>query len=475
MKQKRSLRNSKGHIVSVAGDMAEVVFDGQVPAIFEVVVARGDPGTKLLVYAASGQHRVSAMILSGRSGLYRGRAVVGIGETLTVAVGRGVLGRITNIFGSAVDGKGKLGPNLPRSPIRRPAPAYEDVSTKRTIWETGIKAIDFFAPLVRGGKMGLFGGAGVGKTVLLSEILHNIVTLKKDGKKTGKKRFSVFAGVGERVREGQELYEELSTRGVLPQTALVFGPMGSAASVRFLTAMAGATVAEYFQDELGADVLFFIDNVFRFAQAGMELATITRAIPSEDGYQATLASEMAAFHERLVSRGSSDVSTIEAIYVPSDDLLDTGVQAIYPYLDSIVTLSRDVYQEGRLPAIDLLSSTSAILSEEQVGQAHYQAVMDAQTILKKAQGLARMVALVGESELSADNRTLWRRSKMLTNYMTQPFFVTEVQSGKKGVSVPLTATVADVRAILDGKHDGEDPESLLFVGELKSEKLKISF
>ncbi len=305
--------------------------------------------------------------------------------------------------------------------------------------------------------MGLFGGAGVGKTLLLTEIMHNVVTIQQGN------NASVFAGVGERTREGHELYGELKSRGILPYVSLVFGPMGENAAVRFLTGLAGVTLSEYFRDS-GKDVLFLIDNVFRLAQAGNELATLMNSIPSEDGYQATLSSEMANFHERLVSTNSGVISSIEAIYVPSDDLLDHGVQSIFPYLDSTVTLSRQVYQEGRLPAVDMLSSSSSALNPTVVGQQHYETAVKAQVMLKKAESLERMVALVGESELSPENQLLYRRVKKLRNFMTQNFFVAEEQTGRKGVFVPLKDTVDGVAAILSGKFDHVPDEKFSFIG-----------
>jgi F-type H+-transporting ATPase subunit beta len=354
--------------------------------------------------------------------------------------------------------------------IDKDSTPYSQIITKKEIWETGIKVIDFFSPLIKGGKLGLFGGAGVGKTLLLTEILHNVLMLKEDGKnKETKKRVSVFAGVGERIREGQELHEELSERGVLPLVALIYGPMSENAAVRFMTAQAGAAMSEYFRNE-GNDVLFFIDNVFRFAQAGSELSILTKNIPSEDGYQSTLTSEMASFHERLVSTTKGIVSTIEAIYVPSDDLSDYGVQSIYPYLDSIVALSRDVYQQGLLPAVDILATSSSILNPQYISKEHYDSVIESLSTLKNAESLERMVALVGEKELSVENQKIYKRGKILENYMTQPFFVAEDQTGNPGKYVPLTQTVEDVRAILSGAFDDLEPEKLLFIGSIAEQK-----
>lgn len=456
-----SKKSVEGVVVSVAGGVAEVKFDGQSPKIFDVLVDPKDPSVILQVYSSAGSGRYFCILLSRKAKIFRGKVLVSTGGQLSVPVGDEILGRVMNVFGEPIDGGGPIATEE-RYPLVRPSPEYQKITTKRKIWETGIKPVDFFAPLVMGGKMGLFGGAGVGKTILLSEIMHNILMLKEKAKE--KKRVSVFAGVGERIREGHELYWELKARGALPFVSLVFGSMGENAACRFLTAMAAASVVEYFRDEKNCDVLFFIDNVFRFAQAGSELATLTRTIPSEDGYQATLTSEMGSFHERIVSVKGANVSAIEAIYVPSDDLLDSGVQAIYPYLDSVITLSRDVYQEGRLPAIDLLASSTSALSPEAVGEEHYFALIGCQGILKKAEGMERMVALVGESELSPENGLIYKRAKMIKSYMTQPFFSTEKQTGKEGVFVPLKKTIADVKAIIAGEHDNIDPGELMFTG-----------
>jgi len=307
--------------------------------------------------------------------------------------------------------------------------------------------------------MGLFGGAGVGKTMLLTEILHNVVTLKKG------ENLSVFAGVGERTREGQELVAELKDKGVLEYVSLIFGEMGENAAIRYLTALAGVAMSEYFRDA-GKNVLFFIDNVFRFAQAGNELSTLMNTIPSEDGYQANLTSQMAGFHERLVSTDKAVISAIEAIYVPSDDLLDHGVQSIFPYLDSVVTLSRSVYQQGHLPAVDILASSSTALDASIVGTVHYQTAIASQALLKKAESLERMVALVGESELSPESQLTYRRAKKIRNYMTQSFYVAENQSGRPGKFVPIKTTVQDMADILAGKYDHIPEDKFLYVGAI---------
>lgn len=468
-----------GIVQSVSGDLATVAFGSVLPKLSDLLVCPGRTNEIILqVYAAGTGGSYYCMILRGKDKLTKGLRLSVTGKPLSVPVGEAVLGRVINLFGEPVDGDGPV-VGEERRPLYGQSLPYKEVTTKKEIWPTGIKSIDFFAPLVKGGKLGLFGGAGVGKTILLSEILHNIIL--RDEKNVGvgfsrpakdaktasvHKRVSVFAGIGERIREGQELFQELSERGVLPFTSLVYGPMGENASVRFLTGLAAVAIAEYFRDEKNTDVLFFADNVFRFAQAGMELSTITKRIPSEDGYQPTLTSEMAGFHERLTSSKSGELSAVEAIYVPSDDLTDSGVQSIYPYLDSIVTLSRDVYQAGRYPAIDLLACNSSILSPDNVGAEHYQLVITAQQILKKARSLERMVALVGEGELSAENRLVYHRAQVILNYMTQPFSVTENQSGQKGEFVPLDKTIADVKKIVSGLFDNEKAEEFLMIGSL---------
>ncbi len=453
-----AVTKNQGKIVGVRGQVAEVEFGQVKPGMREILVT---DGAVLQVYSSSKAGTFYCFVLKGVEKLARGIAVTATGEVLQIPVGDPVLGRVVDIFGSAVDGLGeiKLGK---KAPIFRDAVSYSELVAEVAVWETGIKVIDVFSPLVRGGKMGLFGGAGVGKTLLLTEILHNVVTLgKKDNK------VSVFAGVGERTREGQELHEELKARGILPAVSLVFGPMGENAAVRYLTGLAGVTIAEHFRDELKKDVLFFIDNVFRFAQAGNELAMLMNTIPSEDGYQATLASEMAAFHERLVSTKSAGISTIEAIYIPSDDFLDHGIQSIFPYLDSVVTLSRAVYQEGRLPAIDILASGSTIINLETVGQTHYETVIQAQSMLKRAESLERMVSLVGEAELSPENQLLYRRVRKLKNFMTQSFFVAEEQTGRAGKYVPVATTVQDTHDILTGKYDQVTEDKFLYIGSAK--------
>jgi F-type H+-transporting ATPase subunit beta len=313
-------------------------------------------------------------------------------------------------------------------------------------------------PIVKGGKKGLFGGAGVGKTVLLSELLHNVVEQAKG------KAVSVFAGVGERSREGLELWKALEQSGVFPMATLVFGQMGENPAIRFLSAMGALTLAEYYRDGLKKDVLFFIDNAFRLAQAGNELSTLMSQLPSEDGYQPTLESEMGAFHERLVSTKAGAVTTIEAIYVPADDLVDHAVQAIYPFLDSSIVLSREVYQQGFLPAVDILASASGWLNPSVVGAAHYDAAIAAKHLLEEAVALERIVSLMGEAELSKSDRTVLKRARKIRNFMTQSFYVVSNQRSSLGVFVPTEVTVRDMRAILEGAYDDVPEQDFMFVG-----------
>lgn len=451
---------NKGKIKSIKGAIVEVEFQGSVPSINDIVVLETNPEVQMEVYASSAQNRFFCLALSSVSELYRGATVLNTFEPVMIPVGAKLLGRVIDMFGTPQDGKGKLDYEE-RIPIFGQTATTNEIVTPHEILETGIKAIDFFSPIFRGGKVGLFGGAGVGKTVLLTEIIHNIVILNKE------KSASVFCGVGERIREGHELYETLEKNSVLPQVSLIYGQMGENAATRFRTAYAGITLAEYFRDHEKKDVLFFIDNIFRFAQAGYELSTLMNTIPSEGGYQATLASEMASFQERLVSYTTASITAIEAVYIPSDDITDQAVQSVFPYLDSITVLSRQVYQEGHFPAIDLTASASSALNEETVGKKHYDSVIQSLTLLKKAAALERVVSLVGESELSTDDQSLYRRAKILKSYMTQNFFVTTSQTGKPGQYIPREQSVSDVEQILTGRYDNFPSETFLYVGSLR--------
>lgn len=455
-----------GKVVSVKGQIIEVEFVGEKPRINDVLVYKEDPSVCMEVYTSASPNSFFCLALTEVTKLNYGSDVICTDQPIKIPVGVEMLGRVVDTLGAPQDGMGEIKVKEQR-PIISKDVAFADVHIPNEMLETGIKPVDFFTPIVKGGKVGLFGGAGVGKTVIISEVIHNLVILNPE------KNVTVFTGVGERTREGEELFETLKESKVMQGVSLIYGSMGENPALRFRTAFTGVTLAEYFRDSLGKDVLFFIDNIFRFAQSGYELSTLINAIPSEGGYQSTLTSEMASFHERLVSTNKNAITTFEAIYVPADDLTDSGVQAIFPYLDSGIILSRSIYQEGRFPAIDLANSSSSSLSADIVGDVHYQTALDAQALLKKAVALERIVSLIGESELSAEDQVIYKRSKMLKNYMTQNFTVVETQTGKKGVYVTVKETVADVRAILDGKVDQLVPEDFMFIATLKDLDQKI--
>lgn len=447
-----------GTVKAVRGSVVEVEFLTQKPSLYEVLVLEGNPSVMLEVYASASAHSFYCLGLKGIERLFRLQKVVSTGKQLEFPVGVELLGRATNAFGEPVDSLGPIKP-AELSEIHK-RNILDDFVKHTELMASGIKVIDLFTPLIRGGKMGLFGGAGVGKTLLLTEALNNILSSSKG------KAVSVFAGVGERTREALELHKALYDSGALKNSSLVFGPMGENPPTRFLSAFSALCLAEYFR-ELGRDVLFFADNIFRFAQSGQELSTLTRNLPSEDGYQPTLSSEMAEFHERLSSKEKAVVTAIEAIYVPADDLLDAGVQAIFPYLDSIVVLSREIYQQGILPAVDILASSSSTLSASLVGELHYNTAIRAKSLLREAASLERIVSLVGESELSGDDLANFRRAKKLTNFMSQSFFVAAGQRGRAGKFVPIETTVEDTRDIMDGKYDDINEEEFLFIGSAK--------
>lgn len=456
-----------GKVVSVKGQIIEVEFLDEKPRIYDVLIGKDDDTVKMEVYTSASPNSFFCLALTGVTTLHHGSVVESTGQPIKIPVGPEMLGRVVDSIGQAQDGLGEIKTKETR-PIIAKDVSFANVNIPHELLETGIKVIDFFTPIVKGGKVGLFGGAGVGKTVIISEIIHNLVILAPE------ENVSVFTGVGERTREGEELFSTLIESKVMQGVSLIYGSMGENPALRFRTAFTGVTLAEYYRDSMGKNVLFFIDNIFRFAQSGYELSTLMNAIPSEGGYQSTLTSEMASFHERLVSTHKNSITTFEAIYVPADDLTDAGVQAIFPYLDSNLILSRAVYQEGRFPAIDILSSNSSALNPDTVGQDHYQTAVDAQALLKRAVALDRIVSLIGESELSAEDQQVYKRAKMLKNFMSQNFTVVETQTEKKGVFVKVGDTVADVRSILDGKVDNLVPEDLMYIGTLKDVEEKLS-
>ncbi len=447
-----------GRIVAVRQFMAEVEFSHGFPRIHELLSATHRSGSILLeVLASSSPTRMYCLMLTATP-LPAGIEVTSTGKTLEVPVGSSVLGRAIDVFGEPQDG---LESNFTekRSIYQENVPSLEHTPLTNKVMLTGIKAIDFFAPLIVGGKMGLLGGAGLGKTILLTELIHNIV-IAGDSAET-KEAVCVFSAVGERSREAHELLGNVKESGVLDRTVMVIGQMGENPAVRFRTAFAAATEAEYFRDQ-GKDVLFFIDNMFRFSQAGYELSTATNAIPSEDGYQPTLPSEVGGLHERLVSSPQGDITTIEAVYLPSDDITDYSVRSIFPYLDSFLVLSRDVYQQGRLPAVDLLGSSSAAMTPDIVGAKHYQLYLEAKKTLSAASRLERIVSLIGLSELSKQDQLTFTRATRIKNFMTQRFFVASSQTGERGEQAQLSQTLEVVERIISGNFDEVDPQEFLY-------------
>ena len=451
-----------GTVVAVSGVVVEVEFLQNQPSVNTILTLSKDPSALMEVYSSSGRNTYNCLLLSPSKNVVRGMEVVNTGKTIQVPAGDSILGRVIDIFGNFHDGL-----PVPKYEMlevfKKSNKNYEDLVVPSELLETGIKAIDFFCPILKGGKGGLFGGAGVGKTVLLTELIKNIVIV---GDSNTSKNISVFSAVGERAREAQELYENLISTGVSEYTTLILGQMGENPAVRLRTAVASAALAEYFRDEKQKNVLFFMDNFYRFAQAGNEISTLLKSIPSEDGYQADLTSQIANVQERLTSKSNAYITSIQAVFVPSDDINDYGVRSIFPYLDAYIVLSRDVYQQGRFPAVDLLASSSSALNPKTVGDLHYNTFLEAKSLLEKAQTLERIVSLIGENELSVADQTTYKRAEILKNYMTQNFSVVEDQTGKKGTKVSVHKTVEDVNRILEGKFDNKKPEDFLFIGDI---------
>lgn len=444
-----------GYITSIKGEIVEVVFYHNPPFIGEMLFLENDPQVLLEVQSALKENVFFCLSLTKTEALFRGAKVRKSGKTIEIPVGRNLLGRVIDIFGNPLDGMPSLETKEKR-PIYQNPPPYQDVFLGKELVETGIKVIDFFTPLRKGEELGIFGGAGVGKTILLSELMHNIIFSQKG--------VSVFAGLGERIREGHELYEILKKTKVLSKTCLIFGQMNEPATIRFKVGFAAATIAEYFRDHLKEDVVFLIDNVYRFLQAGNELSTLFSIIPSEDGYQPTILSEIGRLEERLASTQSNSITSIQAIYIPADDITDSGVQTLLPYFDSIVILSRNVYQEGRYPAVDILSSSSSVIDPSIIGQEHYEVALEAKKVLEKHKELEKIVSIIGESELSLENRTIYHRAKKILNFMTQNLFTVSEQTKISGQYVKRKETIKGVRKILEGELDQVPPEAFLYIG-----------
>jgi F-type H+-transporting ATPase subunit beta len=448
----------KGRVKSVRGQIVAVEhLAGTLPNRHGILSSPQDAAVKLEVYAYERQNTIHCLSLGRNDALVRGLPIVATGSPLKIPVGKKILGRVLNLFGEPQDFLGPL-KDVPRKPVYIAPPAYTEVKAAEELMETGVKAIDFFTPFLRGGKIGFIGGAGVGKTVLMTELLGNI-TKKHHG-------VSVFAGIGERIREGHELWLKLKESGTLEKTVLMMAQMNENAAVRFRIAWAAATVAEYFRDEEKKDVLFFVDNTFRFVQAGSEVSALLEQIPSEMGYQATLETEMANFQDRLVSTGNGSITSVQTVYVPADELTDPAVNTAMAYLDSVVILSRELAQKAHYPPIDPLRSSSTILKRSVVGDEHFDTATEALEILDRYEKLARIATIVGEAELSPYDRQIYRRAKKLLNYFTQPLFAIEAQTSRPGAFVPPKKTIRDVKLILSGALDEAPEERFLYIGSL---------
>jgi F-type H+-transporting ATPase subunit beta len=447
------MNNMKGEIKQVIGPVVDVYFAGeQLPALRNALVTQSN-GRKVVLEVAQhiGLGRVRAIALQDTTGLSRGTEVTDTGAPVNVPVGEQSLGRLFNVVGDAIDGK--EAPKGPTLPIHREAPPFKEQSTKAEVFETGIKPIDLLAPFIRGGKVGLFGGAGVGKTVLMQELIHNVASAHGG--------YSVFAGVGERVREGNDLYHEMKESGVIDKLAMVFGQMNEVPGARARIALSGLTMAEYFRDEMGKDVLFFMDNVFRFVQAGSEVSSLLGRVPSAVGYQPTLAEEMGQLQERITSTKKGSITSVQAIYVPADDLTDPAPATTFAHLDSTVTLSRELASIGIYPAIDPLGSNSTALAPEIVGEEHYRVALETKRVLQRYKDLQDIIAILGIEELSDEDKQLVYRARKIQRFLSHPMHVSEVFSGIPGVYVPLEETVRSFAEILDGKHD-DKPESAFY-------------
>ena len=450
-----------GRVRRVAGQVVTIECTGTYrPALGELLTGATDTAIRLEAYAYHGEALLRCLLLSQVGGLSRHTEVVSTGAPISLPVGGALLGRAINLYGEPVDGGLALEAPERRS-ITVPERMPGTLAGAGTILETGLKAVDFFAPIREGGRTALVGGAGVGKTVMQTEILRHFLTRSS-------KSVSVFAGIGERVREGHALWELLREQGVLADTSLIFGYINKNAAIRFRSAAAAATLVEYFRDTEGKDILFFIDNVFRFLQAGAELSTLLGEIPSEFGYQPTLQSEIAQFENRLASTKRGSVTSIQTLYVPSDEFENPAVTATLAHMDTVIIFSREMAARGWRPALDPLRSSSEALRPAVVGEAHYQAVTSANTVLNQYDRLERIVSIVGEEELSQENQQTFRRAQRLQFYMTQPLLTTSIEDGKPGVSVLRADVVRDVEAILAGKFDEVPAEKLLFIGDLKS-------
>lgn len=448
-----------GKITEVVGPVIDIRFkDGELPEILNAVEI-DNHGKKLVVEVAQhiGDNVVRCVAMSSTDGVVRGTDAVDTGKSISVPVGPETLGRIFNVLGEPVDEK-PAPETSERWEIHRPAPSYEEQESTTEILETGIKVVDLICPYAKGGKIGLFGGAGVGKTVLIMELINNIA--KQHG------GISVFSGVGERTREGNDLYNEMQQSGVINKTALVYGQMNEPPGARMRVALSGLTMAEYFRDKEGQDVLLFIDNIFRFTQAGSEVSALLGRMPSAVGYQPTLATEMGALQERITSTKHGSITSVQAVYVPADDLTDPAPATTFAHLDATTVLSRNIASQGIFPAVDPLESTSRILSPDVVGQEHYDVAREVQRILQRYTELQDIIAIMGIDELSDEDKLTVSRARKIQRFLSQPFAVAEQFTGYEGKYVPLKETIRGFKEIIEGKHDDIPESAFLFAGTI---------
>jgi len=453
------MANKAGKITQIIGAVLDIKFDTEsLPALYSAVSITRQKGDELIVEVAQhlGDDTVRCISMGPTEGLVRGMEAVNTGGPISVPVGEATLGRMFNVTGAPIDDKPV--PDADRWAIHRAAPKFEEQATETEILETGIKVVDLLCPYQKGGKIGLFGGAGVGKTVLIQELIRNIAT-EHGG-------FSVFTGVGERTREGNDLFWEMTESGVIEKTTMVFGQMNEPPGARMRVGLAGLTMAEYFRDEGGKDVLLFVDNIFRFTQAGSEVSALLGRIPSAVGYQPTLATEMGMLQERITSTKKGSITSVQAVYVPADDLTDPAPATTFAHLDATTVLSRAIVEQGIYPAVDPLDSSSRILDPHIVGEDHYRIARDVQEVLQRYKELQDIIAILGMDELSDEDKILVARARKMQRFLSQPFFVAENFTGLEGKYVPLSETIQGFREILEGKHDDVPESAFLMAGNI---------
>lgn len=450
-----------GSITQIIGPVVDVAFESdKLPSILDALeVKNGDTTITLEVQSHIGANEVRTISMASTDGLQRGTSVTATGKPISVPVGEPTLGRIFNVTGDPIDNAGPIDAKTETRSIHQPAPNFDEQATTAQVLETGIKVVDLMCPFIKGGKVGLFGGAGVGKTVIIQELINNIAK--------GHGGFSVFAGVGERTREGNDLFHEMKGAGVLDKVAMVFGQMNEPPGARARVALTGLTIAEHFRDQGGKDVLMFIDNIFRFTQAGSEMSALLGRIPSAVGYQPTLAQEMGALQERITSTKNGSITSIQAVYVPADDLTDPAPATTFSHLDSTVVLSRALAELGIYPAVDPLDSTSTALQPDIVGEDHYNVARGVQRILQRYKDLQDIIAILGMEELTEDDKLTVVRARKIQRYLSQPFHVAEVFTGAPGKYVALSDTIRGLQEIMDGKHDDKPEQAFYMKGSIE--------